>query len=98
VSQCNNSIIKAILHGSDFNRINKGGLYLARNMDCEWWNLIIQIDGKVPYLRCYVIINRGPLLARALNGDKFNMGYKISNPESIWWGPKIEEPVVLNDY
>ena len=58
------------------------GIYLARTMDCRWWNLLVQIEGEAPYLYFHAWHRR---TYEVIEGR---------HPSDFWFGPKIKVPEV----
>ncbi len=57
------------------------GLYLARTAEQTWWNLVVQVIGKAPFLGTVVWVRFGEV-------------NRLLDASSFIWGPKIDEPGV----
>ena len=68
---------------------NQEGLYLARERGADYWNLIVEVYGASPFLRCRIVGNRSGIF----NSTNYKLNDDII-PSRIYWGPKIEEPKV----
>lgn len=55
------------------------GIYWARSFKCEWWNLIVEIAGDVPYLRIEWVYDRKEAKITA-DGMIQDFGTKIEPP------------------
>lgn len=57
---------------------DRAGVYLAREQDIKWWNLIVQIHGHAPYLH-YSAWNM--IQEKLIHGI---------DPSDFWFGPRID--------
>lgn len=63
---------------------SKPGLYWARDNDSKWYNLVVSVQGKAPFLY-------GVIFDRATNEIKKPEPATLAGPTMVW-GPEIIEP------
>ena len=62
------------------NKPSKEGLYWARSRRCQWWNLIVIVDGDAPYLRIYAVRDSSDMTAKEPH-DIYEFGDEIVRPQ-----------------
>ena len=70
----------------------ESGIYAVRkNPESNWYNLIIEVIGEVPFLRISNVMLR---FSRIKREDESLIQRIKDNPEALCWGPKLEAPEV----